>query len=168
MNASNSAIAPKMSINGDGTLIHTSMFSTTSGPAFSPAQRKDIAEQVSVALTEAPYECPHSVALSDDKQTSAEVGKWITNQDSVVECPSDAASAIDGVGEATLEVSTVSAASTAILDMEDSAFDDEGWVKVGEGDEGGDFTVPVASTYVYKKADAKKPRKSGWLGLWYL
>ncbi|KAF2437219.1 hypothetical protein P171DRAFT_527089 [Karstenula rhodostoma CBS 690.94] len=148
------AIAPKMVINGDGALIHASTSGPAGGPAFSPAQRKDIAEQV-------------GAALSDDEQTAVNVGKWIVDQGLVGENAGDERT-VDGAGEATLEASTALVDTAAVLDMEDDDDDDdEDWVKVGEGDEADDFTVPVGSTYVYKKEDAKKPRKSWWFGRWY-
>ncbi|KAL5410132.1 hypothetical protein PMIN06_006431 [Paraphaeosphaeria minitans] len=163
-NPEDGATAPKMDINTDGA---------TGDQAFSPAQRKDVAQQVDAALTD-------SAALSDDEHVAAKVGKCIFDQaqDPSIESTGDNAltvagtadvalgldaSNVPGAAGATLTVSTASLATNTIPDMEEDSDWDFDWVKVGEGDNADDFTVPVATSYVYKKGDAVKPSR-GWFG----
>ncbi|KAK7183152.1 hypothetical protein PSPO01_10699 [Paraphaeosphaeria sporulosa] len=162
VNTKDAAIAPKMKINTDGAFVHRASLGDTSGPAFSPAQRNDIADQVGSALTD-------SVAPSDGEQTFTKVGKWIAGQaqDPSIESTGDDALTVAGAAEANLAVSTASHATKAILGMDADSGSDSDWVKVGEGDGVDDFTIPVATTYVYKKEDAIKPTKSWWFGRWY-
>jgi hypothetical protein len=174
------AIAPTMHVAGDGTLVHSSTSGPAGGPAFSLAQRKDIAEQVTDALED---EVLHSraPAVEEDQQTAAKVSKWIEGQSSCCGHPdvqpdavaADGTATEEEVGGSTRQESDMSVAhvdvtaAAAVPGIEDDTDSlDEDWVKVGEGDEADDFTVPVATDYQYKREDAKVARK-GWFGRVY-
>jgi hypothetical protein len=182
MDPSDAALAPALHIAGNGALVHSSTFRPTGGPAFSPTQRRDIAEQVMDALND---EVSHSrsAALSGDEQTTAKVSKWMEDQSLCRAHPDVQPGAATAEGASTgeedegstheaLDLSVARAGvddATAVPDIGDATDMvslDEEWVKVGEGDEADDFTVPVASNYQYKREDAKVARK-GWFGRLY-
>ncbi|KAJ4361082.1 uncharacterized protein N0V89_001651 [Didymosphaeria variabile] len=171
-------------------IVHSAASRPTGGPAFSRAQKKDIAEQMDDALDESSHTHSRSAELSEDEQTSAKVSMWMTDterQEHFVDRSDDQQpdnSTTDGpsaeeqflakmdanMGVEPEDWDTSADDPAAVPDMDDSSdIEDTGtgdWVLVGEGDEVNKFVVPVPSTYEYKKADAAPARK-GWFGWFY-